>query len=797
MMSQKTLFSLSTLTLLLTPIITFASHVADHPADQSQEQRDAMFDFSLADLLNITVTSQKREQSVQDVSLSVTALSGEEIEAGNADYFMKIGQFVPGLKMARSGYDARPSMRGARTQQVEHNDVAIAVYHDGVYRSRHGQTMTSFVDVNRVEVMRGPQGTLFGRNSFGGAINVISKKPQLEQQYFDFSATVGDYNHRQIKAVGNFSLSDDSAFRLSALRAKRDPLVTNNANPDAGIMDRNTTLIRGQYLVNFSEHSSLLVKLEHWREDSNGYGNWSYKALGIPLDLNTNLANPAYDLYPRLGRDDVCGGNCGLIGAGLDIRQTQGFDSTFAIDDDPHVVNWDVKPTLDISENTAVIEFNTELSFADLKVLAARMDYSDYRYEDADFSPYSSVDEGYDMQTDSSTMEIQLTSNNEGKWEWVVGLYYLEEDLQYAFLWKDLTDLVDNIPDPMTPAKNAWASWLNQISMNTTSYAAYAQTRYFISEQTRLVAGLRYTEDSRHWDIHGQNPDNLQTLNFSELEVDNANKGWDAINWKLGLEHSLSPDSLLYASASTGFLAGNAQGAYSGDQSYDEQTVTAYEMGSKNMYLDGNLRMNLALYYNQYEDLLATGFKTSANGTTLAYVANAGAIDALGLEVEIDWLATKALQIGFKGELSKARYGDFVTSNPYPNGGQTIGGIDNLFQLDGQQVMHSPDYAFSLSASYKIPLSNGGELIPSVIVYTTDDYRNSDEPYAYSTQKGYTSLDANLTWRSADQTWQVKAYIANLTDQDIKIRATRFGGNVAMADFEDPRTMGIEVSYQF
>jgi len=748
--------------------------------------------------MNVTVTSQKREQRVQEVALSVTALSGEDIENGNADYLMQIGQLVPGLVVGRSGYDARPSMRGARTQQIEHNDVAIAVYHDGIYLSRHSQAMSSFLDLDRIEVMRGPQGTLFGRNSFGGAINVITNKPELNQSVFDISATIGDYSQRLFKGIVNVDVSDDSALRFSGYTHDRDPLVENSFDPTAGIMDRNTSILRGQYLVNFTEQSSLLIKVEHWQEDSKGYSSFGYKVLGIPLDLSDNQMNPAYAIYPRLGGDNICAANCGRIGAGLDDRSTTGFDSTFAISQNAHEVSWDSKPQLDIDETTVMTEFNTELSFADLKILGAWMDYDDFRMEDGDFSPYSSLEEGYDMQSDSKTLEMQLTSNGEGKWEWVAGMYYLEEDLSYAFLWKDLHDLIDNAPDPNVAPKNTWASWLNQIQMVTTSYAVYAQTRYFLSEQTRLIAGLRYTEDERKWDIYGQNPNDLTSLNFSQLEVDNTKKSWGAINWKLGIEHNLSEDSLLYATASTGFLAGNAQGAFSGSDTYDEQTVSAYEIGSKNMLFDGKMRMNLSLYYNDYQDLLATGFKPkpSDNSTNLAFVTNAGAIDAYGLEMEIDYLATDRLKLGLRGELSKTEYGNFITSNPYPDGGITIEGVDNLLQLNGSQVMHSPDYAISFSASYEIPLDDGSELIPSVLVYTTDDYRNSDEPYAYAWQDGYTRVDANLIWRFADEKWQVKFYVTNLTDEVIMIRGTRAGGNIALVDYEDPRMFGLQVKYQ-
>ncbi len=753
----------------------------------------SLYDLTIEELLNIKVTSQKRTEKVQEISLSVTALDTSNIDEWTVFDMTRLDQQVPGLVMGRSGYDPRPAMRGARTQQVENNDSAVSVYHNGVYRPRHAQAMMPFVDLNRIEVMRGPQGTLFGRNSFGGTVNVIVKQPSLLATEYGVAATFGDYEQRRIEGFVNATMGSSSAIRLSGLTERRDPFVENTFDRDAGLRDKDTTFFRGQLYTEPSVKSSLLIKFEYWNEDSNGNGAFGYKLLGIPLNADTGLTNPNAPVLPRIGRDNVCGSNCGRYGAGLDIIGTSGFDDAAVPLTDPYHIASDYKSMQDIDERTVTAEYNYKLAIADLKVLVANMDFEDLRLEDADFSHYSSVIEGYQMDSQTQTAELQLTSKQQGAWEWVAGLYYLKEELEYAFLWMDIIDLVDNKPDPSAEAKNAWADWLSQLQIDTTSYAIYGQAHYAFNDNLRGILGLRYTHDDREWDILGQNPDNLSELDFSVPSVSNADNHWNSNTWRAGSEYDLSKRSMLYATVSTGFLAGNYQ---NGDASYDEQTVIAYEIGNKNVLLDDNLRVNLSLYFNDYSDLLATHF-IDIGGTTQGEVSNAGAIEAYGLEIEIDWLVNSQLRLGLRGEISRTEYGDFTTSNPFQEGGEAINGIANLFQLDGEQAMYSPDYAFTLLASYVIPLGELGYLTPTLLVHLSDDYRVSDEPYAFAQQDSYTKVDANLTWSSEGYRWKLKLYSTNITDEEILVRATRFGGNTAAVDYADPRMFGLRLSYNY
>ena len=748
-------------------------------------------------LEEIVVTAQKRDQSLQDVSVAVTAVSGDEIKAlGITDAF-RLEILAPGLQLGMSGADPRPALRGARTQQVEANDVAISFYTDGLYRPRHGQALAGFVDVDRVEVLRGPQGTLFGRNSFGGLIHVISNKPDPSATDYGFAVSGGDYALAGFDGFFNAPLSDTSAVRFALKTETRDPYVENlTIGDDGGLKDADMTYFRGQLLFAPSDTLDLTLRVESWQDDSNGNGHFGYYVEGIPVNLSTGLTNGVSGtMRPRIGRSDECTGTCGRGGAGFDFAATPGPDTAQQVTGNPYAIEQDTAPERDLSDLTVAGDLNWSLDFADLKVTVAYMDYEEFRWADCDMSAYNGNACGNDITSETTMQEFQLTSNSDGPLEWVVGVFLLQEDLTNAFLWEDFASNVDNTP--VVPADiNAHATWTNQIRVDTSSTAGYGQASYAVTDTARVLAGVRYTSDERDWQIYGQDPNNRSTYSFTVLEVPDGEGDWSEVTWKVGGELDLGEDTMLYATVSTGFLAGNQQGAFQGTNSYDEQTVTAFELGSKSLLADGSVRLNAAFYVNQFEDLLATRF-VDTGVTTLAFTDNAGEIDSIGLEVELDWAVNDQLQLGARLNMQQAEYGDFVLPNVFQEGGITISGIDDQFQLDGLQVQNQPDFTATLLGSYLVDLGGSGTLTPSITVYYSSDYRVDDSNWFYGNQDAYTKTDLSVTWASLNQDWTARLWVTNLEDEVTLLKATRFGGDVAVTDYANPRMWGLTVGYRY
>ena len=748
-------------------------------------------------LEEIVVTAQKRDQSLQDVSVAVTAVSGDELKAlGITDAF-RLEILAPGLQLGMSGADPRPALRGARTQQVEANDVAISFYTDGLYRPRHGQALAGFVDVDRVEVLRGPQGTLFGRNSFGGLIHVISNKPDPSETDYGFAVSGGDYSLASFDGFFNAPLSDNTAVRFALKRETRDPFVENITIGNAGgLKDADTTYFRGQLAFAPSATLDINLRVESWQDDANGNGHFGYFVEGIPVNLNTGMTNGVSgSLRPRIGRSDECAGTCGRYGAGFDFAATPGPDTVAPTTGDPYKIADDANTERDISDLTLAGDINWSLGFADLKATIAYMDYEEYRWADCDMSAYPTIECGNDITSETNMQEFQLTSNSDGPFEWVLGVFLLQEDLTNAFLWEDLASVVDNVP--VSPADiNMHAGWTLQIRVDTSSAAGYGQASYAISDTTRVLAGVRYTDDQRDWQIYGQDPNNRSTYSFTVLATPDGEGDWSKATWKGGVEHDLSEDTMLYATVSTGFLAGNQQGAFNGTSSYDAQTVTAYEVGSKSLLADGSVRLNASLYVNQFEDLLATRF-VDAGATTLAFTDNAGAIDAMGVEVEMDWAVSDQLQLGARIALQQSEYGDFALPNVFQEGGTTINGVNNLFQLEGLQVQNSPDFTATLLGSYIVDLGGSGTLLPAVTFYYSSDYRVDDSPWFFGNQDAFTKTDLSVTWMPVNQDWTARLWVNNIEDEATLLKATRFGGDVAVTDYSNPRMWGLTVGYRY
>jgi iron complex outermembrane receptor protein len=169
----------------------------------------------------------------------------------------------------------------------------------------------------------------------------------------------------------------------------------------------------------------------------------------------------------------------------------------------------------------------------------------------------------------------------------------------------------------------------------------------------------------------------------------------------------------------------------------------------------------------------------------------------MGIEAEIEWAVTPDWNVTLSSTLTNAEYGDFVTPNPLASGGETINGIDNLLQLDGEQVQQTPDFTVSLQTTYFYELGSNGRLQPSLSVYFTDDYRTNDLPWTYGNQDSYAKLDASLAWFSASGDFNVRAFVNNATDEEILVRTVRFGGDIIVGDYAPPRTFGVRVGYRF
>ncbi|MEM0984941.1 MAG: TonB-dependent receptor [Pseudomonadota bacterium] len=721
----------------------------------------------------ITVTAEKRAESVQDVPLSVTAVSGEVLSAAGITDLSTLDKLAPGLQFGQSGTDARPAIRGARTENVSvQQDPIVAFYVDGVYRSLTSQALASIVDVERVEVLRGPQGTLYGRNSFGGAVNIISNQPTDEIEYGG-TVTLGNYERVRTEAYGNAPLTDNLFFRITAAVEQHDFIVENDFNPDAGLRDKDEQYARAQLRFEPTDTMDFTLRASTWSQGGNGNSEFGYKLIGTPTDtssLEGVLTGGITPVNPRVG-----GGNSPVIA-------------------DPYTIDTDFETTLDTEQTSIDLEGNFDLGFANAKVLLSYVDFETARNADTDLSRFNSGFAGQEDEVIATTQELQLTSATDGPLEWTAGAFLLQEDKRGLFIFDRLfnTDPVTNTPDG-TVATAFFSDFNARADVETDSIAIYGQGTYALTDILRVTAGLRYTEDEKDFArvTAGRNTTPVSFFNDdgSPRPVTTDDATFDKTTWRLGGEFDVSDDSLLYVSVSTGFQSGgfnNGIDEVTGGASFGPQEVIAYEIGSKNVLLDGDLVLNAVLYQNEFEDLLAQEF-VNVGATTLAISTNAGEATSTGLELEADWAPTNELLLTARAAIQNSEFGDYQVNEPVT--GSSV-------NLDGGRVPLSPDVTLGLGGLYDFTLSGGGMLTPSINIYYSSDYSTNDIDYSFGEQDDFTTVDLRLTYASPDDTWFAEVFGDNVTDEEVINRTVRFGQNAIVQNFRDPAIYGVRLGFR-
>jgi iron complex outermembrane receptor protein len=749
-------------------IIALGSALPAHAQDSGSDAEAG----ASAPSAEIVVTAQRREENLQDVPLSVTAVTGDRLLANGVVDLSSLDKLAPGLQFGQSGNDARPAIRGARTENVSNQqDPVVAFFVDGIYRSRTAQALAAFVDVDRVEVLRGPQGTLYGRNSFGGAINVISKAPSADIAG-GATLTVGNYEQIRVEGFVNVPLSDTLLARFSASYDTHDPYVRNTLNEDNGLFDKDESYVRGQLRWEPTEDFDATLRASIWRQGGNGGADFGYFVAGIPVDSNGGAFTFDDIINARLNRINP------RVGAGLNTPA----------DPDPYRVARDARFDLDTEQRTIDFEANYDFGGFAAKVLLGYADFSTFRTADADLSIQPS---GFEYQLDEAetfSQELQLSSTGDGPLVWTVGAFRLTDKTLGVFAFDRIfnTDAATNLPITSSPAPTADFNSLAEV--DTDSLAFYGQATYSLTEALRVTGGIRWTRDEKDFS-------RLTNSTFTDPLVFNGtpfvdSETFEKVTWRGAVEFDLTPDNLFYASVATGFQAGgfnNSADAVTGGASFGPQEITAYEAGFKNVFADGTLVANLALFWNEFDGLLANQSVNVMN-TVLTISTNAGAARARGAELEVNWQPNRQFNLNAGFTYNDAEFKTYILQEP-------VTGLQ--VNLDGRQMPFAPDFTARVGATYDFELGNGGTLTPGTNIYYSTAFSTNDFDYAFGEQDSYARLDLNLTYRPQSDAWSLAVFGNNITDQAVLTRTVRFGQNAIVQSFAPPATYGVRFGVQF
>ena len=759
-------------------------------------------------LEEITVTARRREESLQSTPVAVTALTGEALETRGAASVDAVSQFVPNVQFdgaaALSGgaYNATVFIRG-----IGQNDFAIfsdpgaAMYLDGVYLGRSIGGIMDAVDLQRVEVLRGPQGTLFGRNTIGGAVNIVSRQPSDEFEG-EVSLTGGRFNRFDGKAVVNIPLSDTFATRFTVASINRDGYqkrLTDGEDPG----DRDARIGRVQALWNASENLDFTLSLDATRVRQNS----------APLTLIdvAPVGVPFMNLYN------------GLVAPGLGIAAPNGVSSVNAswrtADIDQ---TWAGGPSVnDLDARGASLTVDWDLGAVAVKSITAYRELEALFARDGDNTPFTFRETINDDDQDQFSQELQLAGTSfDDRLTWLVGAYYFDESAQeegkanlalgtFAALealtlppgttWCGLPGpnprAIAACPPP--PLRFGGAGNPNNIGVDVgvdlftrvanESFALFGQGTFDITDRLSVTAGLRWTKDDKEVQlVHLREASGRYVVGAPGTQ-DTFVEEWSEVTPKLGLELQLTDDALLYVSYAKGYKSGgfNARplsGIAEVQTPYDPEIVDSYEVGAKTGWWDGRVTANFAAFFNDYTDMQLT-----INATPQNFVRNAGEAEIKGAELEIVARLARGFDVNVAAGYLDAEYTELdpqlATLNP-------------PLTAD-KKLVKAPDWTLSAGMQYRFDVGAGEIVLRGDWSYKSKVFHDVFND-ARLAQEAFDLFNAYAAFITSNRHWEIAVFGTNLSDERYRLSGnSSVGFGLAESTFSPPREWGATLRYRF
>ena len=652
----------------------------------------------------IIVTAEKRDESLQTVSQAVTALTASEIEAKNINSFVDLSSIVPGVTVAKNeGYKTVISIRGVGNETNQNAIAAPSVaYHmDGIFIASPFSLQTDFLDVQRIEVLRGPQGTLFGQNSTGGAINVISNKPTAEERFSKADITYGDYGMKQIRSSSNIPISDAASTKISFSAMTREGF-TENLLTGQDLDDAHNLSFRADFLIELSDTSSLRVFGQYANVDRNGAA--------------------------IRGIDDQSPGMRKLSQNTISKQELTSSVVAMIFESDLGFANLKILASSQ-EDDISVTRDNDRHNFGD-PVLSIPGLGAGATYQQAEFRPETSL-------VETTTFEVNLISNEpamNGNLDWTVGAFYMEHEIENVIrgyrdddldgVFKYVCD--EPFADPSycythdfgIPGRfdifgpTADVDFFTDAFPYRESLSVYAQTTYSFSDTFRLVSGLRYSEDTFGTDV----------ANFFNAGQQFQLEGTtDEVTSKITGEYDLADSTMIYLTFASGFKPGGSNLTFGFDNdnappmvfpTFEAETVDSTEIGIKTDLFNGKARANIAAFSYDYENLQ---FQATDPDPYQGGVANIPESEMSGVEIEFTALASDSftfdMNLAFLNSEVSADY--FVLDNV--DAYQYFFGEEDLRyglreNVKGNQLAKTPEFTADVNFIYETDLPSGNYL---------------------------------------------------------------------------------------
>ncbi len=741
-------------------------------------------------LEEILVTARRREESLQDVPTSVAVISSEEILARGEANFDVIGRIVPNVHFESAGGTSGVEspvvfVRGmGQADFIIVEDPAVGLYLDGVFMGRMVGQASDLVDVERIEVLRGPQGTLFGRNTIGGAINIVSRKPDDE---FGASIKLGAGEDGLIEARGtvNVPLNGDWGARLSAFTREMDGYVDALQYQGYELGSEDIWGTRLMISGTMGEQFSADFSFDYSKDTStpgaivplNGIGVWDGQQRAGPGQPGAfgnfwNVfysGNPGSCLTPAgQAGDPACYGpvwNAGRYETNSVFTDLQG--NQIAADQDIEV--WGANLTLGV-----------DFEAVSLKSITSYREFDIFLFNDLDFSPHIVFANTHpEYSQEQFSQELQLTGAGiDNRLNYVVGAYYFKEDGV-----EDIFNQIAHVPAISGgPPTNFFQNLARHI--DNESWALYGQFTFDITDSLHLTVGTRYTESEKDFVMITERvtgttvqPGLLKTKEHTPMA---------------SLSYDVGERSMVYFTYSEGYRDGGFPARFTGVvpiplPNYYPEFVDNYEVGYKTTLLDGRLRANLAAFLMEYSDMQisATSLLPNVGDNTTKF--NLGDATYKGFEIELTALVTDNFTLG----VNVGHLDDEIDS--LVGGGLISSGI---LITEDHELPFAPSWTLAITAAYDIALPNGALLTLRGDYSTKDDFYTRTENTLEAFTDDYEILNASLTYRSPDEKWSLGVRARNLTDEFYFESRTTFSAfQMGFGKPVRPRTVSAFVTY--
>lgn len=707
---------------------------------------------AFAQLEEVVVTAQKRQESMQEVPIAVTAITGEAIANQNITGITGLANTLPNVQIntfSNSPDSAVFSIRGVGVNDADpYVGTTVSVVVDGVVVGVNTAALLSLFDIERIEVLRGPQGTLFGANTTGGVINVVTKQPTGEHGGAAQIAA-GNYGRLDANFAYNFPITEALSGKVSLLHTQHDGFFT-NIRDGGDLGSQNITSLRGYLKYEQDDYDATLIA-EYTRSRNGAQTNLNIsdetQLLFIPGETTTQ---------PRFRRG-----------------QSEG-----------------IPDENDRDTYSLTLTQNLSTDVGDWVSITSYREYDHNLYSDDDATTLQLLQTRRQTDHWQFTQELRNSFDLNDDVRMVLGGFFLAQE--YELLQGGVLDgFAPGLGQPQTQKQE------NQ------SASLFAQMYYDVTDQLTFQAGLRYAYEktdavSTTALTFTTTPGGLASFNDPQIPGSlvraEGDESWSEVGYKVGVDYQLNDTTMFYGYYARGFKSGGFTGRIAFPEDigpFDPEYLDTYEVGVKTDLLENRVRLNVALFYNEYEDMQVTQNITFPNGANSASIQNAGAATSQGAELELTALVTDQLMFNLAVAYLDAEYDEYDTLAPNPQTGAL-----EAVSFAGNPLMNAPEWSGNASVQYEMPVAGGTADWFLQLTHSSSKVTNFTAfPQEFVNE--ITLVNAKVSWTPAEDQWTVGLYGRNLADKEYFMQKQWFTPSFGIANMGAPREFGVDFQFNW